>query len=122
MFRDGALVQCAANDDVYHSPNDAYCARLFGPANLTPSAWLDKESLGGRTWLRPRDLVLSDRQEDEAIEVRIEEIQFQGDQLGLLVQEVECKDADTLLVYAPATERSHYAIGDRRWLSFKRTS
>ena len=122
VFRDGALVQCAPKDEVYHSPSDAYCARLFGPANLTPSIWLNKESLGGRTWLRPRDLVLSDRREDEAIEVQIEEIQFQGDQLGLLVQEIDGKDADTLLVYVPATERRNHAVGERRWLSIRRTS
>ena len=46
ILRDGQLVQHGPSRDVYHTPNDAYCARLFGPANALPEAW------SGKFWRR----------------------------------------------------------------------
>jgi iron(III) transport system ATP-binding protein len=121
VFREGILVQCGPNDEVYHSPKDAYCARLFGPANPAPRAWLGQEILGGRTWLRPQELELLCQPLQHAIEVQVQGIQFQGDQLGVRVEVTEGGRDEPLLIYAPISERELHPVGDKRWLTIKST-
>lgn len=118
VFRDGQLVQCAPKEEVYHTPVDAYCARLFGPANPAPSAWLGCSQLDGRNWLRPQDLELQPEQCDGAIEVNVQAIQFQGDQLGVVLDVVGTSD-EALLIYAPVEDRQTFTVGVRHWLTLK---
>ncbi len=121
VFREGVLVQCAPNEEVYHAPSDAYCARLFGPANPAPSAWLGQDQLSGRTWVRPHEWELHEAAIGDSVEVEIQAVQFHGDQLGVVANTVEAENDESLLIFVPMLERGRYVTGQRWWLAMKKS-
>ena len=121
IFRAGTLVQTGPSREVYHSPQDAYCARLFGPASLVPDAWSGHPAISGRTWLRPQDFLLHARAQPDALEVRIHGVQFLGHQLGLEVRPAgeDSSGEDPVLVYGPVD--GALEVGATCWLTLEPT-
>lgn len=62
VLRDGHIEQTGTPEDVYRNPRSAYCAKLFGPANLVEQN--GKES----RWLRPEQMRLVTQREAGAVE------------------------------------------------------
>lgn len=65
ILRDGRIVQHGQPGEVYHKPNDGYCARLFGPANR-----VERDGQPPR-WVRPEDMVLSLEPQNGASRVEV---------------------------------------------------
>ena len=120
ILRDGQLVQQGRSRDVYHSPNDAYCARLFGPANAVPAAWAEAEVGKGRAWVRPRELELLGEEVPGALEVQVHATQFLGDQLGVLVYRIDADRAheEPILVHEDLGDQVH-EVGATRWVRLR---
>ena len=120
ILRDGQLVQQGPCREVYHSPNDAYCARLFGPANALPSAWTGAVWVKGRSWIRPRELELLEKEVPGALEVQVHATQFLGDQLGILVYPIGADRAheEPLLVHEDMADQVH-DVGATRWVRLR---
>ncbi len=120
ILRDGQLVQHGPSRDVYHTPNDAYCARLFGPANALPEAWSGVAVGKGRPWIRPRELELLEEEAPGTLEVQVHATQFLGDQLGVLVYPIGVDRAheEPLLVHEDLCGHLH-EVGATRWIRLR---
>lgn len=118
VLKDGRLIQCASSDEVYHSPADLYCARLFGPAFPLPSAWERLSSTQDRTWLRPQDLAWSVEHAEGSLPATVKSTQFLGDYLGLVVQ-LDGHSGDDLVVPIPLAERVRPTEGESGWVRLR---
>ena len=81
VFRDGQIEQIGSPHEIYHHPQNGYCARMFGPANCV------HQSDGKTTWIRPEDMLLkTEKTEDSDIAVQVTRIRDTGRQLEAMVK------------------------------------
>jgi len=108
VFREGQIEQIGSPYEIYHHPQNGYCARLFGPANCLHQA-------DGKTeWIRPEDMQLKpEKTEDSDIAVKVCEIRDTGRHLEARVQ----GDQETWIV--PITKEDGFQEGDSVWGSVK---
>ena len=81
VFRDGEIEQIGSPHEIYHHPQNGYCARMFGPANCV------KVSDGKILWVRPEDMLLKpEKTKDSDIAVQVTRIRDTGRQLEARVE------------------------------------
>ncbi len=82
IFREGKIEQIGPPGDLYRHPRNAYCARLFGPANRV------RLPGGEEIHVRPDQMRLHDTPRDDATPVRIRRIHDAGKHREAIVESV----------------------------------
>lgn len=109
ILKRGTLEQVGTPAEVYRSPKDGYCARLFGPANLFPRG---EEAAA---WIRPEQMKLRLEAGDETLPGRIERIHDSGRDREIHIKPDSAKDGDANWVYFDDSGKT-LKVGMRVWL------
>lgn len=112
IIRKGRIEQFGTPAEVYHSPQNAYCAHIFGPANEI------LQQNGSKTWIRPENLKISTARSEDSLPAEV-----------LQIRNVWKHQEVTLKSLSPNAESNWLAYtqqalgckkGDKVWLEIER--
>ena len=104
IVRDGKIEQLGTPQQVYQSPNNTYCAQLFGPAFAI-----------GDQILRPHQVQLTKSKGEAGIEVTIRRLQQLGERSEAVVEPVDSKTTTTWVVELAADD-DDWKSGAKAWV------
>jgi ABC-type sulfate/molybdate transport systems ATPase subunit len=112
VFRDAKIEQVGSPSELYHHPENAYCARIFGRANQMIIPGSDPE------WVRPeRMALLSERGSDHDVEVQIVQLKNVGRHIEVTV---ECLDRELWTLFLANGEELER--GKKAWVRIESVS